>query len=359
MDLCIFYCILFCVANVALFLIGFVCLLGSFFLSCYFFCHHHLSQSTRRSCASPQSCHIIIIPQSIYAATVVVVCVVCLPQTIHFFLCFLGTHTRTRPFCRGTTCATARLCSLPTLSAHWTQSCRGWRTTSRSSLWVQRVSCSSTASTHHSPPPQPLTTTPHHQCTASSTTTHHSPPSVHCLQHDHSPLTTISSLPPARPLTTHHHQCTASSSSTHHTPHTATTTGCGKQTILRHAFSCVNAAVAMVHCNAQTSPSDVQDKIAQCCAVFNSNAGRVYRPKTGDSLILCVSNTSNPSHTLFAFSFNPTHSLPISCTLFQSLALSSNAVHPHTTVRFSSAQTPSLLPLHSHRLTSTLCMMTT
>jgi hypothetical protein len=164
--------------------------------------------------------------------------------------------------------------------------------------------------------------------TTTTTTDDHAPPSVHCLQLQHSSHTTHCHHNHSRPLTTHHHQCTASSSSTHYTPHTATTTGCGKQTILRHAFSRVNAAVAMVHCNAQTSPSDVQDKIAQCCAVFNSNAGRVYRPKTGDSLILCVSNTSNPSHTLLhCLSIPRTYSLPISCTLFQSHALSSNLMH--------------------------------
>lgn len=70
--------------------------------------------------------------------------------------------------------------------------------------------------------------------------------------------------------------------------------GCGKQTILRHAFSLINSSVATIHCNAQTSADDIQDKIAQCCSVFNSNAGRVYRPNSGDSLILYLKDLNLP-----------------------------------------------------------------
>ena len=69
--------------------------------------------------------------------------------------------------------------------------------------------------------------------------------------------------------------------------------GCGKQILLANAFKSVEGArVATIHCNAQTSPPDVQEKIAECCTVLNTNSGRVYRPKGAEHLILYLKDAN-------------------------------------------------------------------
>lgn len=71
--------------------------------------------------------------------------------------------------------------------------------------------------------------------------------------------------------------------------------GCGKQTLLRHAFlDFPTYLVATIHCNAQTSPNDVQDKIAQCCVLMNTNTGRVYKPKAAEHLVLYLKDLNLP-----------------------------------------------------------------
>jgi dynein heavy chain 2 len=63
--------------------------------------------------------------------------------------------------------------------------------------------------------------------------------------------------------------------------------GCGKNMIIRHAFSSRrNIGIAIIHCNAQTTADDVIRKIAQTCSLFSSPEGRVYRPRDCERLVL-------------------------------------------------------------------------
>ncbi|CAH1776602.1 unnamed protein product [Owenia fusiformis] len=71
--------------------------------------------------------------------------------------------------------------------------------------------------------------------------------------------------------------------------------GCGKGLLLRHYFDQLRSTqVATVHCNAQTSPTHVLQKLNQTCMVISTNTGRVYRPKDCERLVLYLKDLNLP-----------------------------------------------------------------
>ncbi|CAH2225380.1 cytoplasmic dynein 2 heavy chain 1 [Pelobates cultripes] len=71
--------------------------------------------------------------------------------------------------------------------------------------------------------------------------------------------------------------------------------GCGKGMLLRYAFSQLRSThIATVHCSAQTSSRHVLQKLTQTCMVFNTNTGRVYRPKDCERLVLYLKDINLP-----------------------------------------------------------------
>jgi dynein heavy chain 2 len=64
---------------------------------------------------------------------------------------------------------------------------------------------------------------------------------------------------------------------------------------LREAFKLQRGAtVATINCNAQTNASHVVQKLDSSCGVFTTAAGRVYRPKEGERLILFLKDLNLP-----------------------------------------------------------------
>ena len=55
-----------------------------------------------------------------------------------------------------------------------------------------------------------------------------------------------------------------------------------------------SAQIAIVHCNAQTSPQHVIQKLGQTCMVISTNTGRVYRPKDSERLVLYLKDINLP-----------------------------------------------------------------
>ncbi|XP_071483964.1 LOW QUALITY PROTEIN: cytoplasmic dynein 2 heavy chain 1-like [Diadema antillarum] len=71
--------------------------------------------------------------------------------------------------------------------------------------------------------------------------------------------------------------------------------GCGKGMILRHCFSQLRSTqIATIHCNAQTSPTHLLQKLQQMCMVLSTNTGRVYRPKDCENLVLYLKDLNLP-----------------------------------------------------------------
>ncbi|CUG87914.1 dynein heavy chain, putative [Bodo saltans] len=71
--------------------------------------------------------------------------------------------------------------------------------------------------------------------------------------------------------------------------------GCGKTMLLTNLFANIpNSKVAVVNCSAQTVASHVIQKLKQMCQVFNTNQGRVLRPKEADRLILLLKDLNLP-----------------------------------------------------------------
>uniref|UniRef100_A0A7M5UV62 Cytoplasmic dynein 2 heavy chain 1 n=1 Tax=Clytia hemisphaerica TaxID=252671 RepID=A0A7M5UV62_9CNID len=71
--------------------------------------------------------------------------------------------------------------------------------------------------------------------------------------------------------------------------------GCGKELLLNHTFSKLRSVqVATIHCNAQTSPVHVLQKLAQTCMTISTNTGRVYRPKDCERLVLYLKDINLP-----------------------------------------------------------------
>ena len=52
--------------------------------------------------------------------------------------------------------------------------------------------------------------------------------------------------------------------------------------------------VATIHCNAQTSPIHILQKLAQTCMTISTNTGRVYRPKDCERLVLYLKDINLP-----------------------------------------------------------------
>eukprot|EP01135_Chromosphaera_perkinsii_P005308 Nk52_evm1s338 gene=Nk52_evmTU1s338 len=71
--------------------------------------------------------------------------------------------------------------------------------------------------------------------------------------------------------------------------------GCGKHLMLKHAFRKLKStSIATIHCSAQTSPKHILQKIQSSCMVITSNAGRAYRPKEAERLILYLKDLNLP-----------------------------------------------------------------
>jgi dynein heavy chain 2 len=74
--------------------------------------------------------------------------------------------------------------------------------------------------------------------------------------------------------------------------------GCGKAMVLEDCFSRLRStAVASVSCSAQTTASNVIQKLAQCCGPPQSTAGsahRVLRPKDAERLVLYLKDINLP-----------------------------------------------------------------
>lgn len=71
--------------------------------------------------------------------------------------------------------------------------------------------------------------------------------------------------------------------------------GCGKYNLLKHAFGSLRStAVATIHCNAQTAPGDIKDKLQQMCMMLSTNMGRIYKPRDSESLIMYLKDLNLP-----------------------------------------------------------------
>jgi dynein heavy chain 2 len=71
--------------------------------------------------------------------------------------------------------------------------------------------------------------------------------------------------------------------------------GCGKTMLLSNLFANIpNSKTAIVNCSAQTVATHVIQKLKQMCQVFNTNQGRVLRPKDADRLILLLKDLNLP-----------------------------------------------------------------
>lgn len=71
--------------------------------------------------------------------------------------------------------------------------------------------------------------------------------------------------------------------------------GSGKNMLIRQAFRNLKAVnVTVLHCNAQTTADHIIHKIAQCCSLFSTNTGRVYRPRDCERLVLYLKDINLP-----------------------------------------------------------------
>lgn len=71
--------------------------------------------------------------------------------------------------------------------------------------------------------------------------------------------------------------------------------GSGKNMLIRQAFvGLKSVTVAVLHCNAQTTADHVIHKLAQCCALFSTPTGRVYRPRDAERLVLYLKDINLP-----------------------------------------------------------------
>ncbi|XP_046395709.1 cytoplasmic dynein 2 heavy chain 1 [Ischnura elegans] len=63
--------------------------------------------------------------------------------------------------------------------------------------------------------------------------------------------------------------------------------GCGKSTLLKYCFNQLRSTeVAVIHCSAQITPQHVLQKLSHVCMAISNPSGRVYRPRSTESLIL-------------------------------------------------------------------------
>ncbi|KAE9115561.1 Cytoplasmic dynein 2 heavy chain 1 [Phytophthora fragariae] len=71
--------------------------------------------------------------------------------------------------------------------------------------------------------------------------------------------------------------------------------GSGKNMLIRQAFKNLKSVtVSVLHCNAQTTADHVIHKIAQCCSLFSTPSGRVYRPRDAERLVLYLKDINLP-----------------------------------------------------------------
>ncbi|KAF1791084.1 P-loop containing nucleoside triphosphate hydrolase [Phytophthora cactorum] len=71
--------------------------------------------------------------------------------------------------------------------------------------------------------------------------------------------------------------------------------GSGKNMLIRQAFKNLKSVtVSVLHCNAQTTADHVIHKIAQCCSLFSTPTGRVYRPRDAERLVLYLKDINLP-----------------------------------------------------------------
>jgi dynein heavy chain 2 len=54
-------------------------------------------------------------------------------------------------------------------------------------------------------------------------------------------------------------------------------------------------SVATLHCNASTGPAEIVARLRSCCALMTGGSGRVFRPLTGDRLVLLVKDVDLPA----------------------------------------------------------------
>ncbi|KAF4324411.1 hypothetical protein G195_002224 [Phytophthora kernoviae 00238/432] len=71
--------------------------------------------------------------------------------------------------------------------------------------------------------------------------------------------------------------------------------GSGKNMLIRQAFKNLKSVtVSVLHCNAQTTADHIIHKIAQCCSLFSTPTGRVYRPRDAERLVLYLKDINLP-----------------------------------------------------------------
>jgi dynein heavy chain 2, cytosolic len=71
--------------------------------------------------------------------------------------------------------------------------------------------------------------------------------------------------------------------------------GCGKNLVLKQCFTELRSTqVAVIHCSAQTNPSNVVQKLAQTCIQLSSISGRTFKPKECENLILFLKDINLP-----------------------------------------------------------------
>ena len=76
--------------------------------------------------------------------------------------------------------------------------------------------------------------------------------------------------------------------------------GCGKSMLINHAFRQKRGmTIATLNCNAQTTASDVINKISQTCSLFSSPEGRVYRPRDAERLVLYLKDINLPRPDMY------------------------------------------------------------
>ena len=71
--------------------------------------------------------------------------------------------------------------------------------------------------------------------------------------------------------------------------------GCGKNMLLRYVLSLRRStSVVTLHCNAQTTAAHVIQRIQQACSLYSTNAGRVYRPRDTERVVLYLKDINLP-----------------------------------------------------------------
>jgi len=76
--------------------------------------------------------------------------------------------------------------------------------------------------------------------------------------------------------------------------------GCGKSMVLLNLFANdPKTSVTTLNCNSQTTADNVIQKLEEACTLTSAQDGRVYRPKTGDKLVLYLKNINLPKPDMY------------------------------------------------------------